>query len=350
MGSSPECLGQQINNALSDSDIDRAFTLLSDAYDAGTIEGGTCHSLTHQIGEKASELFQNKKRFRVTPKTAYCSYGFYHGFMEKLVIKNADMNLARSFCSYVDDQLKSVTPDATLQCFHGIGHGTVNSHDPRVWGKEKLLVDPALRLCRQVASNPDELSRCATGVFNGLANFYLGGQYNLVLDRQDPLGICRNQEAIFQDPCYISMNIALLDLAHGDLLSASIFIEDIPDDMMAQHAILNLAAPVGTKHINATDHRGTIAICRTLQPRLRHACIQGYAFGMLEQGKPDVEYEKPIEFCESTLLTSDEQQSCFSYLFSYFRQWYAQSKSESICRSIDSAWQQLCFKSIRQKS
>ncbi len=338
------CWQTAIKKILHSHGVDGALTVLATAYDNNPAFSGTCHDLTHFIGKEAYNLFIRNKDFSVSPKTAYCSYGFYHGFMETLVSRKGDMQLARKFCDYVDQQITKVSPDAVFQCFHGIGHGTVNNHDPATWGNEQAMIDPALALCEQVSVTAEERSRCATGVYNGIALFYNNREYNLKFDERDPLRICRTQKAEYQDACYISLNISVLAITAGDITRAAKFIEPIPDDVVAQHAMINLAAPVGSSHMNATDHRETIAKCRGVQPRLREACIQGYAYGFLEQGQPEQEYKKPVEFCTTAPLTPNERQACYDYIFSYLQQWYSAEKNIQICAEVPQSVQDLCRK------
>lgn len=341
------CWQTVVEDHLKQGDISGAFESLASLYEATPTLGETCHSLTHEIGRSAYGLFSRGVEFDITAKTAYCSYGFYHGFMEELVIRRADMKLAREFCAYVDKQLVNVSPDVTLQCYHGIGHGTVNNHDPRTWGEAQRLIDPALALCEQVATNEEELSRCATGVYNGLSIFYATGEYGLLLDTKDPVGVCRRQKVEYQDACYVSMNTLLLQVANYDLRKAVSYIENIPDDAIAQHTMINLASPIGTRNLGTLDHSETIGVCRALPSRLKLACIQGYAFGFLEHGEPEKEYIKPLAFCGSQQLVKEEQKACFEYILSYLPRWYAKEKVSGICQTVPSAWRDYCEKQIQ---
>lgn len=336
------CWEKTVNTAIKRADIAGAFVSLAMLYDTAPAMGETCHSLTHEIGRAAYRLFSRGVAFEITPKTAYCSYGFYHGFMEELVLEKGDMDLARQFCQYADEQISAVSPDVSLQCFHGIGHGTVNNHDPRTWGNAQALIDPAIALCEQVATTDEEKSRCATGVFNGLSIFYGNGEYKLVLDKADPVKICRLQKTEYQDACFVSFNTLMLQIVHYDLGRAVAFIEDIPEDSIAQHAMINLAAPLGTRNIDRTDHAQVIDVCRGIPRRLHLSCIQGYAYGFLEHGEPEQEYVKPLAFCNSENLTDEEQNACFEYILSYLPRWYAKEKVLSICQTVESSYRHFC--------
>ncbi len=346
-----QCWTRVVDDLIKKGDIDGAFTTISILYDANPAFGETCHSLTHEIGQAAYRLFATHKDFTVTAKTAYCSYGFYHGFMEALVWSRGDMKQAGEFCMYVDKQLAAVTPDVTLQCYHGIGHGTVNNHDPKTWGHEQSLLDPALELCEKVATSEDQKSRCATGVYNGLSIFYSTGEYNITLDPNDPLKICRAQKKEYQDACFVSMNTLLLQITHNDLAQTVKFIDSIENDTMAQHTMINVSSPFALQTPDAAAQQKIIDMCRSFSQRLHLSCLQGYAFGFLEHGPPEKEYVKSLAFCQSSLLSSSEQNACFDYILSYLPMWYGSKKVQMICATLDSSRKQVCqsYNSAYQK-
>ncbi|MBI3577170.1 hypothetical protein HY086_03990 [Candidatus Gottesmanbacteria bacterium] len=344
LGSEKEtCFIRAVQTTLRQKGVAGAFQKLDTLYRADPSFSVVCHSLTHEIGAYAYEQFVRDQKFSVSRDFAACSYGFYHGFMERLAGQPDVAEKARTFCDEVDRQMRNITPDATLQCYHGIGHGFVNNHDPATWGDETKLIGPALALCERVSTTQSEKSRCATGVFNGIATFYNEKLYNLAVNSKDPLWICGKEKKEYQDPCYISLNITLLELTNGDIVKAAKFFEPIADDVMAVHAMINLAAPVGTKNINSRDHQESVAACRSVAPRLRLACIQGYAFGMLEHGIPGREYEKPLAFCGSTQLTSAEGDACYQYIIGYLPQWYPKEKVLNICADLPVGYRQRCL-------
>lgn len=326
-----KCFIETVRKALVNQGIDGAYKKINALYLADPRFADVCHTLTHEIGAYAYDQFQQGKPIVVSRDFSICSYGFYHGYMERLAGQKDIGVKARAFCDEVDRQMKLITPDAALQCFHGIGHGYVNNHNPRTWGNEQLMIGPALALCERVAVTDSERSRCATGVFNGIATFYAEGLYNLKVNANDPLWICRMQAATYQDACYISLNITLLQLTDGNLVKAATYLEPITDEQMANHAMINLAAPVGSKNISSTNHQETITACRAIQERLHMACIAGYAYGMLEQGLPGEEYRKPLAFCRLSALTKSERDACFLYIIRYLPQWYPKQKVGEIC-------------------
>lgn len=336
------CWKERIIEVMRDRGARDAFELVKFAYDSDAATAATCHSLTHEVGKLTYRLYLSGKKVSISPNISYCSYGFFHGFAEELFVRNKDTQQARDFCRYVDRELSEMTKDASLQCFHGIGHGIVDTHNPELWGNEKAIVATGLRLCDRVGETDAERSRCATGVFNGLAFLIVGNGMGLSVNVDDPLAICRTQTPIYEDACYSSMNIVLLTVSHMDLIAASAFINRIPSDVFARNAMINLVSPIGTQHMQASDHAPTVELCRDVPDRLHFACIMGYGFGLMEHGRPGREYEKALAFCRSNILTYVEQDACYSYILPYMKQWYSKDIQRKICTDVQTAFQQYC--------
>ncbi len=311
--------------------LDKALSMVSKIYSQDQSFSSSCHDLGHLLGTETYKLFKDGKPFKITPEAAFCSYGFYHGFMEVLA-SEGDVARARNFCSYVDEQVSKETPDASLQCYHGIGHGWVNIHgQTNLIGDDLGVAKKGLALCEKVAENSSELSRCATGVFNGVAIFYGTNEYGLKIRSKDPLWLCRQVENKFQDPCYISMNTVLYALSGSDLSRAAQFLGEIKDVSTAQHAMINLAIPFSVPNIGLADNLKNIISCKSLSPTLKNSCLQGLAYAFLEHGEPGLEYVNSIGFCKNSDLAKDESAECLSYIYSYLAQWYPKDKAYSIC-------------------
>ena len=327
------CYKDLIMSKFKDKGLDSALDLVAKIYAKDQSFSSTCHDIGHLLGASTYDLFRSGKDFKINTKIAFCSYGFYHGFME-LLASDGDVKKAQDFCKYVDAQIAKETPDATLQCYHGIGHGWVNIHgDKKLYGDDMGIVNRGLSLCEEVAGTELELARCATGVFNGIAIFYDTGEYDLKVNKKDPMWVCKSIDKKFQDSCYISMNILLYSITNKDFRQAASYIEQIKDDTIAAHAMINLSLPFSLLEMDSTDHSKSIAVCRDLQNRLVIPCFQGFAFSFMEHGEPGKEYVKAVDFCKNNGLTKDEEKGCLSYIYSYLPQWYPSQKALDICSS-----------------
>lgn len=339
------CWNNNLTSALKQKGIGPAFDLFAAFYNADPDFAENCHEFTHLIGEAAYEKFSKKEDFAVPPQVAYCSYGFYHGFMEAMVQKTGKSEGARELCDYIDKQLAKEggsvgTADA---CFHGIGHGVTDGSSPQAQRDVFAAINPGLELCEKIGRNEREIKLCGTGVFNALASFYTKPEYNL--DKQDPFWICRQQPKLyFQHACYDDLKTLTMSLADNDFAKAiRLYYETITEDTYAADAIDNLATFAGYSILRNNTIKDAINTCHRTQKRLHIPCIRGLGAGFMTAGAPDEEYKKALgEVCDNALLNEEERAGCFERVLwvSYAR--YSSEKHQQICATVPEKYRYHC--------
>ena len=335
-----QCWEKLIDSALQKKGLDAAFEILADLYAKNPAFASNCHSFTHTLGKAAYRAFSTHQNFTLSPKTSYCGYGFYHGFMEALVLATGDATQAKDFCDYVKNQLAGQTYYAQGACYHGIGHGAVDGGDPRAWGDAQAIIEPGLTLCEKVGGGFENLHRCFSGVFNSLAIMYNAGTYNLKVNKDNPYDICSKQKKEhFKKPCYEEMNTVVLPVAHNDFAKALHIIGGIEKDEYATYAVLATASYAAFSY--GEKYKTVMEICDKGQQRLRNNCIAGYAAGLVEDGKPGDEYKRPIEFCR---LATDKEASdaCMDWTLSYLKKIYSPEKMTDVCRAVSEDYRSTC--------
>lgn len=338
-----QCWQELLISFLNKNSVDAAFSLIAKLYQEDPRFASSCHNLTHNIGIAAYKHFLKNKDSVLTPKTAYCANGFYHGFMEALLTTSGEADEARKFCEYVDKKLTSLAPDAFLQCYHGIGHGAMDiaAGHKENWGDEQKLIAPAIKLCEEVSRTDDQLYRCVSGIYNAIANYYITGEYKLSLKIDDPYWFCRQQKEKYQESCYGNMNSTIWWLDQGDFAKSAKFIENIPQDKYAIPAIRYLSGLAALPFAKSYNEKA-ISACRLLQERLYFPCIEGFAHGFLEHGTPDMEYEDAMSFCRNEGFTKEEKEICFKYILTTLGGWYNKDKVEMICTTVEGQYQNYC--------
>jgi len=336
------CWEDLIEETLLEKGLGEAFNLIGGLYEANQVFAADCHGYVHLLGEKAYDLFSQNKEVTVSPKSSYCGYGFYHGFMETLLHITSDMEDAHAFCDYTDSKLKKETADAGGACYHGIGHGAVDDvPNPSLWGKPLEIIKEPLQLCEKVAgfdsSRHGSLFRCVTGVFNALEILMSSARFELSLDTSDPFWICRTQKESYKEACYTQMVVAAINASGNDFVKAANFIDTIEEDDYATHSLSTLV--VERSRLNKTDYKDTLELCRNLSKRFYIPCITGFAEGFLKYGPPQSEYVNALKFCESETLTDEEKQACFDRILSILRIWYTKEKAREICQSVEKKYQ-----------
>ena len=124
-----QCWKDRIDQASDERGLDAAFAVLAEAYAQDPSFASNCHGFTHSLGQEAYQRFKNNELATISPKTSYCGYGFYHGFMEGLLHDGKNVAEARQFCIHINQQLNHKTSVWT-PCLHGIGHGVTDASDP----------------------------------------------------------------------------------------------------------------------------------------------------------------------------------------------------------------------------
>lgn len=334
-----QCWADLIDHAVETKGIEAALDTLAYLHDTQSDAGfaQTCHALSHNIGERAYQMFTKNEDFVVTPKSIYCDFGFFHGFLETVLVITENIREARKFCDSIETQLSGALPDITLQCYHGIGHGIVAGHDPRIRGDARTIVKSAIGLCEDVTDSDSELENCLSGVFNGLGNYSITGEYGLAINEKDPLWICREQLEKYKPACYGLMARVLLATAGGDLTRALYSIEDAVEGQYKITTASNIAALYA---LQRKDEQAVSGCRGALDNTLRLPCIKGYVVGLFQSGKPEKEYEKPLEFCHSPLLLPEERTTCFSAFQSYLGTLYPSAKVQEICETVEKEYRE----------
>ncbi len=345
---STECWESRLLNELNSRGLDAAFDLVSEFYATEPGFPVFCHGLAHNIGLASYRLYVKDPASVLSPKTSYCAMGFYHGFMEGLLSVTRDIHEAKDFCTYVGKELGTESPDAELQCYHGIGHGAM---DMTVSGgnisKASDLLSPALRFCEEASDTDLQLYRCASGAFNGIANFYTSHEYGLSVDEKDPLALCHTQADVYKDSCYGNMNTVLTWLAQkqGDFVGAGKFIEKIPDKKYAA-STMRYYSNLSNLHIFKYAGEQGLNACRQFSQELVYPCIEGLVTGHLEHGTPGEEYRGAVAFCRLGTMEKGEREACLKYALGNLDGFYSSEKAKEICSTLPSDEKIFCPKSL----
>ncbi len=341
-GSQFGCWERALESTLQTKGISSALALFKELSIKEPTFAEHCHSFTHSLGEAAYEKFRQGEDFPVTQQVAYCSYGFFHGFIEAMMQTEKDLTKAREMCDYIDQKLKNET--GTLNaCLHGIGHGITDGTNSTLYGNVDAIINPGLDLCKKIGNNEFEVKLCGTGVFNALAIMYLEPKYKLNLDKNDPYAICRKQkESYFKHACYDDLKGLVFELGNSDLAQAAALVDTIEGDNYAGDAMDNLASYYVYFMLKDNDDSDDIQTCLSLSPRLQTGCITGLGAGLMTAGLPDQEYIRALDLCRSTLLNEDQQTACYGRVLGVSYSRYSQKKLQEVCSTVDEKNRQYC--------
>ncbi len=336
------CWNKVIESNLEINGLDNSLALVANLYEEVPEFAPVCHDFVHLIGKKAYRLFSEGKPFQISSKTSYCAYGFYHGFMENMVSEKGDVSMAKEFCTYVDNQLSKDTPNARLACFHGIGHGWTNSHDPKLWGDEKAMVYPALTLCEKVTQDPEELAICATGVFDSISIGYYNEANGLKINKQNPYWLCQEQKDKYKRPCYMDLAPAILWLGEYRLDKSLAYLGGVENKYKSLEIESLAEGSVRFLLDNKWDNADYVEICRRLGKNQSGHCIAGLGAGFFQFGPPGKESESAINFCNSPALNQSEKNTCFVKILQNMKGALSFEKYQEVCEGLGE-YQRYCI-------
>lgn len=341
---SPQCWEQAILTTLEEKGVKAAFDKMVYFSNNEDLFTDDCHGYAHLIGEEAYSLYEADKNFELTPATALCGYGFYHGFMETLLLTTGNIQEARDFCEMADKKLAGQASAASTACYHGTGHGAVDGSDPTAWGDIDAMMEPGFRLCDQLAETELQLYLCNTGVFNAIEVISRDPKYGIADLADDPFAMCNRQPLERREACYSNMLPILLGNYNNDFEAVYAYVNEnmIDNDVIAidGHTInglvtLGIAFEFIRLHGSDDDYiEKGVALCRN-QPEEDHLpCIEGLSGGHIKYGPPGTEYVKNLVFCSDSILTEEERDSCYEYVLPRLYGRYDTPTVQKICSQV----------------
>lgn len=338
------CWQQELFTELVEQGLDSAYDLLTELYAEEPSFAGSCHSLTHNIGLASYQLYLEDPAMVRSPKAVACASGFYHGFMEGFIGASGDVVSAAGICDEVGTAVASSSPDARYQCYHGIGHGAMETAvaSTGTLGSIDEVVDMAVRMCEDASEGTEERYRCVSGAYNAMANFYIVGAYGLSTNDGEAFALCARQPEVHKEACYGNMNSVAMWLASDEFLPATRYVLSMTDKEHIPKAIEYLAGMRALQHVRADAFPEVLADCRALPASYHVPCVAGIAHGLLEHGAPGTEYEAALEFCAFSALSSLERDMCYQKTLGELSGWYSDEKAIEICATVPPAFKSYC--------
>lgn len=342
------CWQTTLFTVLAEEGLDAALVKVAELFASDPEFSRFCHGATHSIGLASYQLYLEDKNSVYSPKAVACASGFYHGFMEGMIGASGDIETAAQICDTVGKRLVTESPDARFQCFHGIGHGSLETAiaSTGVFSSIDDLIEDATTLCEAASKGEHERYRCMSGAYNALANFYIVGAYGLSATKDDPLLLCARQPEIYKESCYGNMNAVVLHQADYDFARASKDILSIKDESHIASAMEYLSGLATVRHLEGRRLVDMIQSCAPLPTVYEASCLTGFAKGLLEHGAPGTEYELALTFCAEPSFPAWARNTCYQKTLGELSWWYSKEKAQDICRSVAPELQPYCSDSM----
>lgn len=331
-----ECWQNEVYLALAEHGVDAAYDTIARLFNQSPDFAESCHGITHNIGLASYQFYRTNPDFIFSPKAIVCASGFYHGFMEGYLGASGSIAESARLCDEIGERLGEQTPDARLQCYHGVGHGAVETTvaESGSFGSRDEFVARAVLLCEQASEGVQERYRCVSGIYNGIANLYINGAYGLSVADENPLLMCAVQKEEYKEACYGNMNSVVLWAADNNFLEASREFLAIPDGAYTKKSIEYLAGLYAVTHMDETLFPAVLMECRKLPGEYHVSCVKGFVQGLLEHGSPGIEYRKALSFCRLPGLHSEERDGCLDSALGDAETWYSKKRAGEICAEV----------------
>jgi plastocyanin len=289
------CWAPSLTDILQRKGLDAAFDAIKEWNETDPVFRSNCHDVMHILGARAYLEFEQDHTIITREETAYCAFGFYHGFIEQMLVEEGPEHYdkAREYCEAI---ARSDNTGARGPCYHGIGHAVFDSLDSSLWGNDAAMVASAIGTCERVLSGEYERARCASGVYNALSNAYSARTYGLSFSDAEPIPICPAQKKAYQPFCYMELGTGYLFDKQWDTAAQLAFIRSI-SDADARNAIIT--GYMDTRMQRDPEAADELApLCeRFVADGGGYACIQGILIGFGHENDPQVAQERTDAFC-----------------------------------------------------
>lgn len=298
-----------------------------------------CHSHAHRIGELAYKEFREGTALSISSAMQLCDFGFYHGFMTEFITQSRDPLEMRAFCTRMEGtEEKGNRGYSRDACYHGIGHGSIERHDPEEWGDPKAVLRQTLALCRSAAENDHDYEKCAGGAYNGMSYGTYGKQ---ILDKQDPFKICRGlSEDEVPTECYGNLAAVVFDLTEHRFLQEGIDLgRSYGDYPHFERAISTFAAMSARQ---PDSQKASMDACHALPDTLAYHCLWGYVSGLVQSEVPDSREQRAYALCASSLVPEGMRGTCFKAAFYQLADFWSTEKILTSCPLAPKAGRAAC--------
>ena len=309
-----ECWSVDITEALESKGLSAAFDMFATLYAHNpTFRGLSCHDAGHILGASAYKEYEDNHHAIDRPETAYCGYGFYHGFIETMLGDQgpAQYEKVRAYCNALKTDTQLNNPSGA--CFHGIGHAALDSLPGDVWGDEAKMVRAAIDVCEQAVEGLPERAQCSTGVYNALAVAESAHSYKLAFSTVDPMKLCRSQKEAYQIGCYKEFGIGVIREKRFNRSETIAFIRSFKNAEAEAATLLGYMGDEVARTNGAPDLAAFHTFCESFSSSDdRFACERGVLSGLRQAGAPGKEYEAMFNYC-ALYGAGSAQTGCYTF-------------------------------------
>lgn len=334
-----QCWDEAIEQTVATKGLDEAFRVFSELYESEPGVPKACHGWAHVLGKAAFDLYSEQKSLVLKKETEYCGYGFFHGFIERLLQTTGNVGEVKKFCEYASKQLPEQSEAAYANCIHGIGHGSVSVDNPALFGNFQAMLDVGLKSCDAALTTAEDRRNCHDGAFNAMELYEYDGEYGLTYTSSDPFGHCRTQKEEYKISCYFEYVGPLVNVTNHDFKKASRLIDSENVSAEIRNVFISrLAADFMLDDLVKPTQEQNVRNCRAVPKDMRESCFKGVVNGFIAHGEPGKEYVKALAFCHASYLEGHEKDICYQIILGHIA-----SRDPSVCAQVPEQYKNYCY-------
>lgn len=331
--------------------VDETFNVLADLYDRDSFFASNCNDMTHKIGGLAAGMYGSSASVVIKPKSLYCNAGFYHGFMEVFMNQGRSLSEGKKFCQSVHETLGNQSPLATIACFHGLGHGSMEQlgiHDVTDWQTIFGILAKGFSLCRESTASKEYEGACINGMFNSTQMHYYASPFKPSEFEGNPFWLCAGVGSDYQLSCYEGMASNLMWGGKEDFaVAVGSIMKNVPEPYR-ESAFKSIVTERAFANVAKSDYTDEIHLCDTLSLSYQQSCRTNFLYGVIDNGLPGKEYENGMLFCASLGLENPRYKTCMKEAIDYVLKLYTHGNPKNVCDHFPGEYRTYCMNPVHE--
>ncbi len=329
-----QCFDQTLEQTLLENGIEAAFDYFSSIYNADPEVPIVCHGWAHRLGETAYRTYKESNELSFRPEATFCSYGYFHGFINAMVEDTQSLEQAQHFCDEVMDTATGLT-GMQSNCIHGIGHSiaTLMLEDPENWGDFQKVIGKASVQCEKLYESTLHRSFCFDGMFHEVHWSIQREDYGFTQEEyaasKDLFHYCKTTPSNVLESCFYDFVTIWPYFFNTKQKAMEYVLNTIPPEL-ALRPLRTFARSFIEMEITSGKYQDSVDACHIVSGPLAVACMEGLVLGFVTHGEPGNAHEEGFAFCR-TYYEGNERTLCLTKMLDELSWNYTSSQMKEAC-------------------
>jgi plastocyanin len=335
-----QCFDDRLEELLKEKGIEAAFDYFVSIYDSDPEVPQVCHGWAHRLGEIGYELYTQGEKIELRPEATFCSYGFFHGFINTMVKETNNLESALKFCNETGEQSNGELKGMKNNCIHGIGHSIASLflEDPIYWGDRKKLTEEGLKKCTDLYGSSSEAKMCYDGFFHefhlALIHSDYGFDSNEYFSSGDIFYYCHGIDRQYLNSCYYDFITMWYQFFDSKIAAMEFVLTHMEDpDENGERPFRTFGRSFIEADISNGEYQESVDACELTEGNLYITCVEGLASGFVEHGEPGKMHEQGFTFCRE-YYSGEKQSICFTAMIKMLSWNYSDEALGAACATL----------------